>query len=251
MIFTRAKDIFEGGGELLKAEAELASQRLKRAVVSSAILLAVVFIAAVGIITTLTGVTILLANQFGVSVALMSVGGAVATSALIAWLVFIQNNNSAQEVAVGSIGTDEQSPRAEAAEAKEKMSQAVNSTDEENQSQESQEDTLFNLDELKKKAVDFAVKNPMAAGSIGLLALSVVGPGKTIKLISRGAAVVSMIGAVMDMLEDDSGDTPESDQQSPVGSPPNQESSQKRGYASTSSMNGIRDDSLQDHSRSK
>lgn len=200
MFLWRAKELLEGGGELLKAEAELASMRLQRLLVGSAICVILASVALVGLMAVLSGLAILLAEVVGWGVSLLVVGGCVLLiSALAAFMVLRANKNARDELKTHSSRTEDLPPKAEAAQAKERMAEAIDDHEE-----SKPDNPLSGFDELKDEAIDFAVRNPLAVGSAALLAISAIGPGRSMRMVSRGIATAGLVGTIMDALKPDS-----------------------------------------------
>ena len=65
LMFGRIQQLLEGGGELFRAEAELASQKLKGLLVSSAFLAGGALFVFLGMGVALTGLTIRIAEVWG------------------------------------------------------------------------------------------------------------------------------------------------------------------------------------------
>ncbi len=200
MFLWRAKELLEGGGELLKAEAELASMRLQRMLVGSAICVLLASIAMVGLVAVLSGLTILLAEFAGWGISLLIVGGCVLLlSALAAYMVFRANKHARDELKAHSSHHDNLPPQAEAAQAKERMAEAIDDREE-----GKPENPLSGFDELKDEAIDFAIRNPLAVGSAALLAVSAIGPGRSMRMVSRGIATAGLVSTILDALKPDS-----------------------------------------------
>lgn len=215
MFLWRAKELLEGGGELLKAEAELASMRLQRMLVGSAICVILASIAMIGLLAVLSGLAILLAEIAGWGMSLLIVGGCVLlTSALAAYMVLRANKNARNELKTQPSHPEDLPPKAEAAQAKERMAEAIDDREE-----GKPDNPLSGLDELKDEAIDFAMRNPLAVGSAALLAVSAIGPGRSMRMVSRGIATAGLVGTIMDALKPDSEpqDRPEGQRNAPRG----------------------------------
>ncbi len=202
-LFGRIQQLLEGGGDLFRAEAELASKRVKAALVSSAILLASLLVFALGLAVVLAGLTIRIAEGWGWPLALGAVGSALAVVGIGLWLFAIAKSAGAdaEEAALpGEMAMDLSTPKQEAEEAKDKMKDAV--TPGANKTTEG--DSLTDeLEGLKQSAVDLAARNPMIVGSAALLAVSLFGPGRTIKLVSRAAAAAGLAASALDAISGD------------------------------------------------
>lgn len=196
MLFWKAKEIFEGGGELLKAEAELAGARFKRALVSSFVVMTLGLLVMIGLITTLAGLVILLAPTLGWGGSLLCVGAGVMLLTGLIWLTYgLANKDEAVSSATGSIGHDTPSPQAEAAQAKERMAQAVDAEKSEGSASDNGP-----VSDIKQEAIEYALRNPQLVGGAALLALSIVGPGRSLRLLSRGVATASLVHSAIDAL---------------------------------------------------
>lgn len=206
MLLWRAKELLEGSGDLLRAEAELASMRIKRMLVGMVFLALAGLVGLIGLGMILAGITVSISRELGMGPALAIVGGGVTAVCLIAWGVIALRRKTDDD---GTLPSDtstsnptqtqeEPSPSEAAQEAKEKMKDAATPGTPKNEPK-----IPGDLHELKDAAIDFATKNPMAVGSAALLALSVVGPGRTLRLISRGVAAAGLVGTVLDAMQSD------------------------------------------------
>ncbi len=193
MLLWRAKELLEGGGELLRAEAELAGMRLQRMLVSMVVSVALGIIGIIGLLAILAGLSIVLARSTGWGVSLLIVGGGVVLLTGIGALL-MRLSGSASEPKIGKRQNSQ--PQAEAAEATQKMKEAL----EANPSRTS-ENPLSGIDKLKDEAIEFAIKNPVAIGSAALLAFSVIGPRRMTKTIRRSVATAALLGTLMDSLK--------------------------------------------------
>ena len=199
MLLWRAKELLEGGGELLKAEAELAGMRLQRMLVGLVCYGLLAVVALIGLLALLAGLSTLLAESLGWAISLLIVGGFVlAATALSAYVVLRLSSKREPELATGSIRTEDAPPQAEAAQAKERMAQAID-----DDAGQEQTNPLSGLDQLKDEAIDFAARNPLAVGSAALLAVSAIGPLRSARLFSRGVATAGLVGSLVDALKGD------------------------------------------------
>lgn len=202
MIFWRAKELLEGGSELFRAEAELMSKRVRRLLVGS------VFIAVVGLISLTAlalitaGAVISLSYSIGIGPSLMSVGGFYLLLCLCVFAVSAIRLHS--EKATASSLTNENtspsqdSPREKAEDAKDRLENAASTDPDE--APNGQDGLLDGLDSLKDTAIEVGMKNPVALGSAALLVVSLLGPGKTFKMISRGAAAAGLASTLLDTI---------------------------------------------------
>lgn len=205
MFLWRAKELLEGGGELLKAEAELAGMRLQRMLVGLVLYGIVVIIGLTGLLALLSGLCIMLAQSQGWAISLLVVGGVVlVVTSVSAVVVSRLIAPRAPSEASGSLGTGDEPPQAEAAQAKERMADAMD-----DKPDGAKDNPLSGLDQLKDEAVDFAVRNPMVVGSAALLAISAIGPLRSVRLISRGIATAGLVGSLIDAIHPD----PDQDEQ--------------------------------------
>lgn len=201
MLLWRAKELLEGGGELLKAEAELAGMRLQRMLVGLVLYGILVIIGLTGLLALLAGLCIVLARSQGWAIALLVVGGIVLVVTSVGAGVVSRLIAPREPCeATGSLGTGDEPPQAEAAQAKERMAEAIDDKPE-----GAKENPLSGLDQLKDEAVDFAVRNPMVVGSAALLAISAIGPLRSVRLMSRGIATAGLVGSLADALRSGSG----------------------------------------------
>lgn len=210
MLLWRAKEILEGGSELLKAEAELASVRIRSMLVGSAALVLLLLLASIGLLGMLTGLCVLIAPALGWGYTLLSVGGGVVLIASLVALAIYQSSRSQRATrAAGSIGQGDTPPEANAAQAKERMSRALHDEDPGNDA----DNPLSGLDQVKDEAIEFAIKNPALVGSIAFLAVSIIGPKRAMRSISRTAASAGLISTLLDSVlectEDAGGSQPQ------------------------------------------
>jgi hypothetical protein len=200
----RLKELFDGGGELIRAEAELAMNRLKRGLLAAVLLLAALAVAVLGLGVLLAGVTTALAAQMGWITALCLVGAVLLLlSLLAAWpaLQTLRNPFSHDELSTH--------PVIRAAESRNQMADAVNPhvSKEQVQGLPEPERTGENFppdfEGMKNAAMDFVSKHPAAVAGGAFLALSLIGPFRTVRMISRGLAVAGLATTVIEAMRDD------------------------------------------------
>lgn len=199
----RIKELFDGGGELIRAEAELAANRLKRGLLAAILLVAALAVAILGLGVLLAGLTTALAAQTGWIAALCIVGGILfLIAAVAAWPAL----NTLQRPF--SRGEHDTHPVIRAAESRNQMADAINPSVSKQEAkglpppQRRTESINTDLDQLKDAAVEFVSKNPAAVASGAFLALSIIGPFRTIRLLSRGLAVAGLVTTVVDSLNE-------------------------------------------------
>ena len=187
MIFWRAKELLEGGSELFRAEAELMSKRVRRLLIGSVFAGVVTLFALLGLTLLTAGVTILLSDRIGWGASLVCVGVAY-------------GNGSKAESILGDSQLDKESasPKEQAEDAKDRLENAASTNPDETPND--QDGILDSLDAIKDSAIEIGIKNPVALGSAALLVVSVLGPGKTIKMISRGAAAAGLASSLLDSI---------------------------------------------------
>tara|TARA_R110002073_G_scaffold336260_1_gene531331 strand:+ start:62342 stop:62980 length:639 start_codon:yes stop_codon:yes gene_type:complete len=202
MLFWRAKELLEGGSELFRAEAELMSKRVRRLLIGSVFAGVVTLFALLGLTLLTAGVTILLSDRIGWGASLVCVGVAYALlGALmyIASIVWVGNGSKAESILEDSQPDKESaSPKEQAEDAKDRLENAASTNPAE--SPDDQDGILDSLDAIKDSAIEIGMKNPVALGSAALLVVSVLGPGKTIKMISRGAAAAGLASSLLDSI---------------------------------------------------
>ena len=229
LMFGRIQQLLEGGGELFRAEAELASKRVKAALVSSVILLVSMLVLALGVAVVLAGLTMQVADAWGWPLALGAVGSALAVVGIGLWMFANAKSagvgsEPAMEAVIDTATEEPSTPRQDAEEAKDKMKDAVTPDTDKPKEGESLTDELENL---KHAAVDLATRNPMVVGSAALLAVSLFGPGRTIKLISRAVAAAGLAASALDVI---SGEKPESEEEKDATTPERPRSDRKRSH---------------------
>ena len=219
MIFWRAKELLEGGSELFRAEAELVSKRVRRLLISSLLTLTVVLFAITGIVLVTAGVAVSLSEAFGWAPALVSIGAFYGLLCLMTYGIWvIRSSRSIQSQAADpkgtsaqlgpQAGTEPEGPKEAARDAKDRLGNAVSADPGQtgpDQQGTKDEGFMDGIDALKDSAIEVGMKNPVALGSAALLVVSLLGPGKTFKMISRGAAAAGLASTLLDTI------TPEQD----------------------------------------
>tara|TARA_R110002072_G_scaffold42064_22_gene119171 strand:- start:65545 stop:66192 length:648 start_codon:yes stop_codon:yes gene_type:complete len=212
MIFWRAKELLEGGSELFRAEAELMSRRVQRLLIGSVFILIIALFAAAGLALLTAGVAILLSEHLGWGGSLLSVGGFYLLIGAImygVWMIRVNTDTPAESAADDS--SNEQAvdgPKEQAEDAKDRLQNAASPDPDDGPNDSDQGGLLDGLDTLKDSAIDVGIKHPAAVGSTALLVLSLLGPGKTIKMISRGAAAAGLASTLLDSLGPDKSKQP-------------------------------------------
>ncbi len=209
----RIKELLDAGGELIRAEAELAMNRLKRGLLTAVLLLAALAVAMLGLGALLAGLTTALAAETGWVTALCIVGGVLLVLALLAaWpaLQALRNPFSRDELS--------RHPLIRAAESRNQMADAVNPNVSKvearglPQPERRPEASPPDAEGMKNAAVDFIARHPAAVASGAFLALSIIGPFRAVRIISRGLAVAGLattvVEAMRDNKESDPGSTP-------------------------------------------
>lgn len=212
-LFGRIQDLLEGGGDLFRAEAELAGRRIKHVLVSSAALGLGVLIVMSGVAVAMAGLTILLARNLGWPLALAAVGTALVIIGSGVWmLASLRLKGEPDETILETaheMEVEDSTPKQDAQEAKQQMKDAV-SMDSTTPKQAREGDSLTDeLEHLKKSAVEMATKNPVIAGSAALLVVSLFGPGRTVKLVSRGMALAGLAASALEAMTEDESTTKE------------------------------------------
>lgn len=193
-MFFRVQELFQGGGELLKAEAEMAARRMRRAAITSAMIALAVLIALAGLGVLIAGGTAALAHETGWPGALAITGGAVFAIGLIVFLAARRASLPSEE-----LGETDMNPSEKAAEAKEQIRAALDPETTDPQNDPTQPPDFA---QLRDAAIAYVVKNPAAVASGALLALSVIGPGRAFRLVTRGAALAGLASTIMQQMKD-------------------------------------------------
>lgn len=200
----RLKELLDGGGELIRAEAELAMNRLKRGLLAAVLLFAALAVAVLGLGVLLAGLTTALAAQTGWIIALCLVGSVLFVLALLAaWpaLNTLRNPFLRDELSTH--------PVIRAAESRHQMADAVNPHVSKEEAQglppprKGSEGFPQDFDGMKNAAVDFVSKHPAAVAGGAFLFLSLVGPFRTLRMVSRGLAVASLASSVIEAVNGD------------------------------------------------
>ncbi|MEQ9207187.1 MAG: hypothetical protein RLN78_07465 [Phycisphaerales bacterium] len=203
MFLWRAKEILEGGSEFVRAEAELMSKRLNRLLINSLILLTLTLTLFLGTILVTAGIAVALSIQIGWAPSLVIVGVVYLLASLALYGVLRCRSNATFDAESDQTNDATQdNPEEKAEEAKDRMDNAVSKNpkqqDKQQESESTPADILSELDSLKDAAVDLSTKNPVAVGSAVLLTLSILGPRKSFRMISKGAAAVGLMSTLLD-----------------------------------------------------
>lgn len=203
MFLWRAKEILEGGSEFVRAEAELMSKRLNRLLINSLILLTLTLALFLGTILVTAGIAVALSIQIGWAPSLAIVGGVYLLASLALYGVLHSRSNATFDAESDQINDSTQdNPEEKAEEAKDRMDNAVSKNpkqqDKQQESESTPADILSELDSLKDAAVDLSTKNPVAVGSAVLLTLSILGPRKSFRMMSKGAAAAGLMSTLLD-----------------------------------------------------
>jgi len=201
MIFWRAKEILEGGSELFRAEAELMSKRLTRLLIGSVAVVAIAFMAVLGLLMATAGAAIALSDQIGWAASLAIIGGGYLVACMIlagAYYILRADSKAPSESDVKP--TDEsKEPKAKAEDAKDRLDNAASSNPDQDKD-EAHKGLFDGLESMKDTAIEAGMKNPVAVGSAALLAFSLIGPRKSMKMISRGVAAAGIASTLLDSL---------------------------------------------------
>jgi len=211
----RLAHIFEHGGDFVARQTAIAAADLRTAAVRSAVLACGILLAGAGGLAVIAGLTMLLAQTWGLPAALLGVGAAVlllAGGGLAASLAA-----RAREATRRTRQRLEGAERARAALAVEAEPKpavparrppipAFAPTGTRANTSRNEQDDPDMLDSIKKAAAD----NPALAASAAFAVLSLLGPGRTIKLISRGATALSLAASIKDAASPDSASDPAS-----------------------------------------
>ncbi|MGJ8636450.1 MAG: phage holin family protein [Phycisphaerales bacterium] len=207
MIFWRAKELLEGGSDLFRAEAELMSKRVRRLLIGSLFIGITALCALTGIALLTIGIAITLSDRLGWGVTLVSIGGFYVLMCMILYAASLVRSN--QSVASASVteNAESETPKERAEDAKDRLENAASSDPDQ---PESKDEGLFDgIDALKDSAIEVGMKNPVALGSAALLVVSLLGPGKTFKMISRGVAAAGLASTLLDTLGPDQESKPD------------------------------------------
>ncbi len=203
MMLLRAKELIEGSSDLLRAEAELAGTRLRRVLVRLLVAMVLGLIVLIGIMLLIAGTTVLLAHQIGWALSLLTHGGAMLmlTSGIWFWHVRKAPGDGIESL-VSEDATEEEAVE-DKAEAKQQMSNAANPNA---NADESHNEPGF--EKIKDEAIDFAMKNPAIVAGAAMLAISAIGPGRSIRLFAKGVTAAGLIKSALGAVQD----SPESEQ---------------------------------------
>jgi len=207
MIFWRIREVFEAGGELLQAKAELATKRAQRMLVGSVVVVLVLLAGLLGLAVIIAGIAVEVAQVRGWGESLMIVGGGLVLLCIGVLLIGYGMSSSRRK----KVEQDEKrmTPEKRLREAKSKISIATNMHARDPHAPPpppratSAQYSPTNVDELKIMAMNFVARHPLAFGAGALLAVAVIGPKRIFRYASRGAAAA---GAVNSMMESMSGD---------------------------------------------
>ena len=92
-------------------------------------------------------------------------------------------------------------PAAEAEQAKERMASALDAQKPDDDAGSGQDP----VEDMKQEAIDFAVRHPEIIAGAALLAVSIVGPGRSLRLLSKGVTTASLVHSAFDALSSNSG----------------------------------------------
>lgn len=207
MIFWRAKELLEGGTELFRAEAELMSKRVQRMLISSLFVVMMMLFAIVGLALLTAGAAVFISEEIGWGATLLSMGGFYVLVCVFVYTVFAIRASvidSAKSTSNESrFSDDPTSPKAKAQDAKERLDNATSADPEKSPRDRASCDyecLLDGIDSLKDSAIEAGMKNPVAIGSAALLVVSLLGPGKTFKMISRGVAAAGLASTLLEVM---------------------------------------------------
>lgn len=198
-LLARLQNLLEGGGELLRAESEIAAKKFERAlrgvVVQVGLLAGGLLFGLIGLGVILAGVTVELAALWGVPLALGATGGFVLLVGLVL-LVLGKGKSRRKTREIENTRTklhNTRPPETRAAEAKLKMKDAVTRTDHHAAHEPGQAYSVMDeAKSLKDEAIEFAKKNPAITGAAALFVISFLGPGRVLRFASRGMAVAGL-----------------------------------------------------------
>lgn len=207
MIFWRAKELLEGGSDLFRAEAELMSRRVRRLLIGSLFIMITALCALTGIALLTTGIAITLSERLGWGVTLVSIGGFYTLVCMILYAASVVRSNQSAATHSGSASTESETPKELAEDAKDRLENAA--SPDPDQPGDKDEGLFDGIDSLKDSAIEIGMKNPVALGSAALLVVSLLGPGKTFKMISRGVAAAGLASTLIDSLGPDQESKPD------------------------------------------
>lgn len=195
----RVRELLEGGGELLRAEAEIAAERLRKSMLDALLFGAGLAFGLIAALTLLAALAIVLAEEVGWAGSLGIIGGGLFLIALIAALPAMSRLRNGEP-------RRRPSPRVRAAESREQMADAANPNMTRTEALGEPEPAgsvriPADIDELKAVATEFVTKHPAAVASGAFLALSLIGPFRAVRLISRGLAVAGLAATVVEAVK--------------------------------------------------
>ncbi|MCC5824447.1 MAG: hypothetical protein LAT64_14290 [Phycisphaerales bacterium] len=217
----RIRKLIDGAGDLLRAEVDLAAIRFRQGVLAGILLAAAISVALIGLGGILAGLTVAVAEAIGWIGALLAVGLLLLVlGGLSAWPIIYQLNAATMP---GS------NPRKRAALSKRQMSDAVDpsmskkearqraragaaavqgSTPSESNPPPPPPPPEDRSDEDRSEsfahtAAGFVAKHPMAVAGGTFLVLSIVGPFRVVRMVSKGIALASLTSTVIDAMKDD------------------------------------------------
>ncbi len=190
----------EGGGDLIRAETQLAAMRLRRGLLEAVLLGSAVLVGLVALLILLGAVSVLLANEIGWPGSLAIIGGVLLLGALAFGLPIVM------KIKKQTGHAPRVDPRIRVEESKEQMADAVNPhvTREQVRPEEahaqgaSHSGMPKDLNEFKQTASEFVSKNPMMAAGGALLVLSLIGPTRALRMAGRGLALASLVSGLME-----------------------------------------------------
>lgn len=216
----RIRELMDGAGDLLRAEIDLAAQRMRQGVAAGILLAAAIGVGLLGLAGVLAGVTIAVADAIGWVGGLLAVGLLLLAVGVVAAWPIVSRLNAATEPAPN--------PRRRAAASKRQMSDAVDLSvskdeakrrsgppgregrggpDRSDQGKSGRErpgaEPGEPSDSPVHAAAEFAARHPMAVAGGAILVLSAVGPHRTFRLVSRGMALASLASTVIDAMKDE------------------------------------------------
>lgn len=194
-IIWRAQHFFNGGGRLLKAEARLAAEQVKHAVVGGSVVALAFIVVMIGGGVLLAGAALALSTLIGWPWTLCVIGGVLLIGGLLAFAA-VKASLKKQFNTKGST----MNPVDEAAYAKQQMHEAVDPETTPPQ-QAGHQSQPMSVESVKTAAADFVSKNPSVVASGAFLALSLIGPFRAIRLLARGAALAGMAATIAEQVK--------------------------------------------------
>ncbi|MEO0483408.1 MAG: hypothetical protein AAF138_07255 [Planctomycetota bacterium] len=186
-------NIFESGGEFVTEQAKLAATDLQRSAARSAAVALGVFVAGVGALTLLAGVGVLIAHVWGLAASLIILGATLLVFAGGAVGLVIASRKRAQERSEAiRIENAERARARMLAEAKPPLLAPAPHSRPRAQTYHQQPEDHDMLDSMKKAAIE----NPALAASAAFALLSLLGPGRAVKLAARGATALSLAASL-------------------------------------------------------